>query len=125
MERFVGRRLDVLVEESLDALPETENGASCFGADLSGVDPPGVDPPGVDLPGVDLPGVETFGAGLYLGRLFCQAPEVDGAAVIRHVSGAVPGKAVRGAVLKAGDLVPCRVLRRAGFDLEVEPDGVS
>jgi ribosomal protein S12 methylthiotransferase len=111
MERFVGRRLNVLVEESLDPPGETENGASCSGIDL----------PGVNLSGVNLPGAETFGTGLYLGRLFCQAPEVDGAAVIRRAS--VPG--VRGAVLKAGDLVPCRVLRRTGFDLEVEPDGVS
>jgi ribosomal protein S12 methylthiotransferase len=102
MDRFVGRRLNVLVEESFDAPPESENSANPSGA---------------------------FGPGLYLGRLFCQAPEVDGAAVIRRAP--VSGKAARGAafkadaVLKAGDLVPCRVLRRAGFDLEVEVDGVS
>ncbi|MDR0402401.1 MAG: 30S ribosomal protein S12 methylthiotransferase RimO [Treponema sp.] len=87
MERFVGRRMEVLVEECLD--------------------PPAKDPS-------DPSGASSV-SGLYLGRLFCQAPEVDGAAVIH--SGA--------AVLEAGDLVPCRTLRRAGFDLEVEPDGLS
>lgn len=53
--------------------------------------------------------------GLYLGRLYCQAPEVDGAAVIsdtRMASGSdqhlTPGAFVRG-----------RVTGRAGFDLEV------
>jgi ribosomal protein S12 methylthiotransferase len=47
--------------------------------------------------------------GLYLGRLPCQAPDVDGAAVI---SG--PRE------LEPGTLVPCRVFARAGFDLEVK-----
>jgi ribosomal protein S12 methylthiotransferase len=44
---------------------------------------------------------------LYLGRLFCHAPEVDGAAVITA------------AALEPGDLVRGRVFARAGFDLEV------
>jgi ribosomal protein S12 methylthiotransferase len=88
MDRFVGRRMEVLVEEKID-------GSFC------------------------------------LGRLFCQAPEVDGAAIIHTgtasgVSPAVRKTAFKTApVLNAGDLVPCRVLRRAGFDLEVEPDGLS
>ncbi|MDR2618939.1 MAG: 30S ribosomal protein S12 methylthiotransferase RimO [Treponema sp.] len=47
--------------------------------------------------------------GLYLGRLPCQAPDVDGAAVISN-----------GAELRPGDLVRCRVFARAGFDLEVK-----
>jgi ribosomal protein S12 methylthiotransferase len=46
--------------------------------------------------------------GLYLGRLACQAPEVDGAAVIRSGEALEPGTFVRG-----------RVIARAGFDLEV------
>ncbi|MDR3144848.1 MAG: 30S ribosomal protein S12 methylthiotransferase RimO, partial [Treponema sp.] len=54
MDRFIGRTMDVLVEEAL-TVPETEA--------LSGRE----DPPR---------------EALYLGRLFCQAPEVDGAAVI-------------------------------------------
>jgi ribosomal protein S12 methylthiotransferase len=45
---------------------------------------------------------------LYLGRLFSQAPEVDGAAVIRAEGELVPGALIQG-----------RVFARAGFDLEV------
>ncbi|MDR2553154.1 MAG: 30S ribosomal protein S12 methylthiotransferase RimO [Treponema sp.] len=57
--------------------------------------------------------------GLWLGRLFCQAPEVDGAAVIRHngppdLSGEFPGN------LEPGMLISGRVTARAGFDLEVK-----
>ena len=47
---------------------------------------------------------------LYLGRLPGQAPEVDGAAVISSLQ-----------PLKLGVIVPCRVIARAGFDLEVQP----
>ena len=46
--------------------------------------------------------------GLYLGRLPCQAPEVDGSAVITGGRELVPGTLLRG-----------RVFARAGFDLEV------
>ena len=46
---------------------------------------------------------------LYLGRLPCHAPDVDGAAV---VSSSGP--------LELGAMIPCRVVARAGFDLEVE-----
>jgi ribosomal protein S12 methylthiotransferase len=46
--------------------------------------------------------------GLYLGRLYCQAPEVDGAAVITAMQKMVPGTFVCG-----------KVTGRAGFDLEV------
>jgi ribosomal protein S12 methylthiotransferase len=54
---------------------------------------------------------ETSGeTALYLGRLPCQAPEVDGAAVILS-----PQPLLLGAV------VPCRVMARRGFDLEVRP----
>ncbi|MDR2629436.1 MAG: 30S ribosomal protein S12 methylthiotransferase RimO [Spirochaetaceae bacterium] len=45
---------------------------------------------------------------LYLGRLFSQAPEVDGAAVISSGEELVPGTLIHG-----------RVFARAGFDLEV------
>jgi len=47
---------------------------------------------------------------LYLGRLPCQAPEVDGAAVIFSPR-----------PLELGAMIPCRVAARAGFDLEVRP----
>ena len=46
--------------------------------------------------------------GLYLGRLPCQAPEVDGAAVISADAALEPGAFVRGVILA-----------RAGLDLEV------
>jgi len=51
------------------------------------------------------------GEDLWLGRLYCHAPEVDGAAV-------VVGTGDR-AEPKAGDILPCRVVARRGFDLEV------
>jgi len=47
---------------------------------------------------------------MWLGRLYCHAPEVDGAAVI---AGALSGAE------KAGDMLPCKVIARSGFDLEV------
>ena len=47
--------------------------------------------------------------GLWLGRLCCHAPEVDGAAVVINGS----------PELKPGDMVPCAVITRRGFDLEV------
>jgi ribosomal protein S12 methylthiotransferase len=46
--------------------------------------------------------------GLYLGRLYCQAPEVDGAAIISSGRPLEPGAMVRG-----------RVTGRTGFDLKV------
>jgi ribosomal protein S12 methylthiotransferase len=46
-------------------------------------------------------------AGLYLGRIPCQAPEVDGATVITSDRGLSPGS-----------LLPVRVFARAGLDLE-------
>jgi ribosomal protein S12 methylthiotransferase len=46
--------------------------------------------------------------GLYLGRLPCQAPEIDGAAVISCTRNLLPGS-----------LLPVRVFARAGLDLEV------
>jgi ribosomal protein S12 methylthiotransferase len=50
--------------------------------------------------------------GLYLGRLYCQAPEVDGAAVISSDQPLAPGTFVRG-----------KVIGRAGFDLRIQADG--
>jgi ribosomal protein S12 methylthiotransferase len=51
-------------------------------------------------------------AGLYLGRLYCQAPEVDGAAVIRCGDGPPP---------EPGTFIRGRVFARTGFDLQVFP----
>jgi len=47
---------------------------------------------------------------IYLGRLPCQAPEIDGAAVILSQR-----------PLEAGVLVPCKVYGRAGIDLQARP----
>jgi len=48
---------------------------------------------------------------IWLGRLYCHAPEVDGAAVI---TGLAPETK-----FKAGDMLSCRVIARRGIDLEV------
>jgi ribosomal protein S12 methylthiotransferase len=52
------------------------------------------------------------GESFFLGRLYCQAPEVDGAAVI--VQSGTDSTHIR-----HGDLLPCKVIARRGFDLEV------
>jgi ribosomal protein S12 methylthiotransferase len=49
--------------------------------------------------------------GLYLGRLYCQAPEVDGAAVIRCEDDR--------RFLEPGTFVSGRVFARTGVDLQV------
>ncbi|MDR1248619.1 MAG: 30S ribosomal protein S12 methylthiotransferase RimO [Treponema sp.] len=46
---------------------------------------------------------------LYLGRLYCQAPEVDGLVTLRSARPLVPGTFVRG-----------RISARTGFDLEMD-----
>ena len=92
MERFIGRTMDVLVEERISA---AEAVAANAAANIAGSDP-GHSPEAAD------------DGGLYLGRLACQAPEVDGAAVISADRDLKPGTFVRG-----------RVFARAGFDLEV------
>jgi ribosomal protein S12 methylthiotransferase len=53
-------------------------------------------------------GTDTGGETLWIGRLYCQAPEVDGAAVITS-----------DAALRPGTLVPGTIIARRGFDLEV------
>ena len=90
MNRFVGRTMDVLVEE---AFTETPTAPPVRSASASRDTPP---------------------AGLWLGRLFCQAPEVDGASVIRQApqSGGTPPR--------PGSLIRGIVRARTGFDLEVE-----
>jgi ribosomal protein S12 methylthiotransferase len=80
MDRFVGRTMDVLVEERISGSPDNSSPA-----DLSAKED------------------------IYLGRLICQAPEVDGAAVITSDDTLAPGTLVRG-----------RVVARSGFDLSVQ-----
>ena len=60
---------------------------------------------------------EEAGDSLWLGRVFCQAPEVDGATVIQ-ASAAEPG-AVEPETIKPGAIVRGSVVARRGFDLEV------
>jgi ribosomal protein S12 methylthiotransferase len=50
------------------------------------------------------------GENFWLGRLYCQAPDVDGAAVIVGAEGESP---------QIGKFAKCRVIARRGFDLEV------
>jgi ribosomal protein S12 methylthiotransferase len=87
MDRFIGRVFDVLVEERFKA-------------------------PAASASGEENIADGTEEADLYLGRLPCQAPEVDGSAVIFSRR-----------FLEPGSLVPCKVIIRAGFDLEVRPVG--
>jgi ribosomal protein S12 methylthiotransferase len=49
---------------------------------------------------------------IWLGRLYCHAPEIDGAAVIT-------GSGAEMKSLQTGNLVRCKVIARRGFDLEV------
>ena len=81
---IAGKNADRFVGQTLDVLLEEKFDGDAAGGDLEGI---------------------------WLGRLYCHAPEVDGAAVI---AGAVGGEA------KAGDVLPCRVIARRGVDLEVE-----
>ena len=53
------------------------------------------------------------GKSFTLGRLYCQTPEIDGAAVIANCG---TGREIP----SEGTLVPCRVIARRGFDLEVK-----
>ncbi|MDR2375876.1 MAG: 30S ribosomal protein S12 methylthiotransferase RimO [Treponema sp.] len=73
MERFVGRELEVLIEERFT---NPEEGAG----------------------------------GLYLGRAYCQAPDVDGVSLVHSETELIPGALIR-----------CRVNGRAGFDLRLQP----
>lgn len=69
LDRWIGRELDILVEEQVE------------------------------------------GSGLYLGRTWFQAPEVDGLTVLH------------GEQLKAGDVVRARITKRNGVDLEAQQLG--
>jgi ribosomal protein S12 methylthiotransferase len=55
---------------------------------------------------------ENISEDIWLGRLYCQAPEIDGAAVITG----------NDTNLQLGDIVPCKVMTRRGFDLVVSVD---
>jgi ribosomal protein S12 methylthiotransferase len=84
MDRFVGRVFEALVEERFEAPSATSTDRETEG-----------------------PVEETI---IHLGRLPCQAPEVDGSAVILGQS-----------PLEPGSLISCKVISRAGFDLVLRP----
>ncbi|MDR0457229.1 MAG: 30S ribosomal protein S12 methylthiotransferase RimO [Treponema sp.] len=88
MDRFVGQNLDILLEEQFSGGTEDNENGIAIKNDT---------------------GIENDD--IWLGRLYCHAPEVDGAAVL---VGAADGVTPR-----AGDMLPCRVIARRGFDLEV------
>jgi ribosomal protein S12 methylthiotransferase len=54
------------------------------------------------------------GENFWLGRLYCQSPEIDGAAVIPD------NEKTAGKFPKTGVLYPCKVIARRGIDLEVK-----
>ena len=83
MDRFVSQNLEVLVEEQIDA-GETN-------ADLA---------------------LSEDSETLWLGRLYCQAPDIDGAAVIVKSETDKPNP-------QLGNFIKCKVISRRGFDLEV------
>jgi len=83
MDRFVSQNLDVLVEEKIAASITATNSVSSEDDET-----------------------------LWLGRLYCQAPDIDGAAVIV--------KSEKGeSNPQLGTFAKCKVISRRGFDLEV------
>jgi ribosomal protein S12 methylthiotransferase len=56
------------------------------------------------------------GKDLWLGRLYCHAPEVDGSAVVVCEGG---GGGIAATGIAAGEMLPCGVVARRGIDLEV------
>jgi len=55
---------------------------------------------------IDSPAAEE---NFWLGRLYCQAPDIDGAAVITGAAEINP---------QLGNIIPCKIIARRGFDLE-------
>jgi len=88
MERFTGRNMDVLIEEKI-------------ARDKSGGEPPAKLSPAAD---------EIF----WLGRTYCQAPEIDGATVIV----CKPDNKTEN--IKPGEFIRCKIIARRGFDLEAK-----
>jgi ribosomal protein S12 methylthiotransferase len=91
LDRFVGRSMEALVEEPLDL-----RSLDLRPVDLRPTDTQAGDPQPVDQERI------------YLGRLYCQAPEVDGSVVLRSGKPLIPGSFVQG-----------RISARRGFDLEM------
>ena len=86
MSRFIGQSMEVLIEEQIDSALELQNSSL----------------------------EEDTTPNFLLGRLYCQAPEIDGAAVI-----AMTARPHAESPAGLGSLVPCKVIALRGFDLEV------
>jgi len=83
MDRFVNQNIDVLVEEQIAAGETSANSVSSQDNET-----------------------------LWLGRLYCQAPDIDGAAVIVKSEASETNP-------QLGTFAKCKVISRRGFDLEV------
>ena len=94
MDRFVGQTADVLIEEYFSEDAQNNSAAENAGNDII-----------YDENGQ---ASAVYRENLWLGRLYCQAPEIDGAAVILTDKN-----------LRAGIFAKCRITARCGFDLEV------
>ena len=88
MDRFTGKIFKVLIEEKIDPPPDAKHEDSCPDA-----------------------AAET----LWLGRLYCQAPDIDGAAVVH---GGRPAENSEEKNPQPGVFADCKVSARRGFDLE-------
>jgi len=93
MDRFVGKTGDVLIEEYFSE--DAQNGSA--NNEENGI-----------IYDENGQANAEYKENLWLGRLYCQAPEIDGAAVILTEKN-----------LQAGTLVKCKITARCGFDLEV------
>jgi len=90
MERFVSQNADVLIEEQFSEGEPADVTEDNIVYDESGQ------------------ANTIYKENLWLGRLYCQAPDIDGTAVILSDKN-----------LQTGILVKCRIAARRGFDLEV------
>jgi ribosomal protein S12 methylthiotransferase len=97
-QRFVGQTLTVLVEEVF--LNESD-GESNEMYEMSN------DNDGVPDENSDRRNSDRWNSGLYLGRIYAQAPEVDGAVILSSDQALAPGTFVR-----------ATISGRAGFDLQ-------
>ena len=114
MNRFVKRAFNVLVEEKFDSLgkfPTEKLPNEVLSNGKYTEKHPQISQSQALQPIEDNSEETEKEAFLYLGRLPCQAPEVDGAAVIFSYK-----------PLQLGQMISCRVVARAGFDLEVWPE---
>jgi len=108
MDRFIGQEFDVLLEERITAknTKNTKNAKNAKNAE--GAQGAQGAQETKDTEDTQSTQDTQSGGSIWLGRLFCQAPDIDGSTVI-----------INGNNLQAGTLVKCKVTARHGFDLEV------